>query len=130
MNTSRTWGALSALLGLMPFGLLSASCGEESVCDKARAIERKFCQDYKDCFPCACVLSGKSYRIYFNAFMQVDTDASGCFPDEPCDGWTREHAEACMEYEHLCNPCYHPDLEIIMCGNPAFPELCGEPWWD
>jgi hypothetical protein len=133
MKGSKTRAALWLLLSLTALGLVFSACGEETVCDKARAIEKRFCQDYKDCFPCVCVLKGKDYVLSFRPppfHLQVDIANSYCMPPRSCEGNVLLWAEACMEYENQCNPCFHPDAEIIMCENPAFPELCGEPWWD
>ena len=72
---------LFGLLSLIASGLVFSACGEETVCEKARAIEWKFCKDYQDCFPCACLAKGKDYVMKFKPppfNMQVDIASSGC----------------------------------------------------
>ena len=116
-------------------GVSAISCGSEkkNTCDQANEIKLSWCADYESdgCLPCVCLSRGQDYEMVWRPppfDLQLDVDASDCVPKKPCEGQTLEDAKLCIEDNLTCDPCVHPDVGIIMCGNPAFADVCSYSW--
>ena len=89
------------------------ACGEETVCDKAREIQKRHCEGCENCFPCACVLQDKDWTIVETVGL-LDPKRSSCTDSAPCEGQKLEMAKACIEDETTCNPRYWGQTRLVV----------------
>jgi hypothetical protein len=130
MNRLSTCGVILILLSAISIGFLLSACGEDTVCDKAKNVQKKLCEKSEHCFPCNCVHKGKDWEIVPDELGRPDLTISSCTDPDPCEGTTLEMAEACIENENICDPRYYAGILLFDQGEPSagFEAICGPQW--
>ena len=141
---ARLWGCRWASAVFCFFALLSCNCGDETVCDRFREVQKDICEGSDQCLTCYCLFKGKDLDVVISPIGLPDAEHSSCIKKKPCEENHEAWSAICLElnrpepndenYEtwldQNCDPRNWGQIRMFDQGQPApgFEQVCGGHW--